>query len=291
MLIIIYLTKLKFGYSLRGGKALKQFVKTIGIAIILPLIYIIIQFILTSIYTFIYVVNNKSSLTLLDSTYLESINKYIDSNLYIIYFLTGVIVVALLFFLMKKTIICYCKFKKISFKSVIYIIIFTVGIAIFMNLFAKLLVLIFPNYKEISNMFLGGRASLLQLLIIIVLTPILEEMLFRGFILGYLRKNHNIIFSVIVQSLIFALVQGNILRNIYVFISGIILGFLYYFTNSLYGCIIFHSLFNFLVILIIPKILNIYPKSLLLLITLSTICVTFPITKLIYKYKKVTIEI
>lgn len=270
---------------------MKEFVKTIGIVIILPLIYITVKFILISICTFIYVVNNKSSLTLLDSTYSESIKEYVNYNLYIIYFLTGVIVVALLFFLMKKTIICYCKFKKIGFKSIVNIIIFTIGISVFMNLFSTLLILIFPNYKEVSNIFLGLHNSILQLFIIIVLTPIFEEMLFRGIILGYLRKNHNIIFSVIVQSLIFALVQGHILRDVYVFISGIILGFLYYFIDSLYGCIIFHSFFNLLGILIIPKILNIYPKSLCLLTFLSIICVIFPITKLIYKYKKIPIEL
>ncbi len=96
---------------------------------------------------------------------------------------------------------------------------------------------------------IGGSA-------IVILAPISEEILVRGFIYGYLRKKLGIISAIFLQSLFFTFLhpdiyfQGLLIKALLgIFISGIILGFLYEKTASLYPGIICHGMINYLAII------------------------------------------
>ena len=78
------------------------------------------------------------------------------------------------------------------------------------------------------------------MIIVILLIPIYEEIIFRYVIFGYLKENYNIVCAVIGQALIFGF-PLNIVQGIYTFLLGIALALIYMYCDSLVGSIILHS--------------------------------------------------
>lgn len=87
--------------------------------------------------------------------------------------------------------------------------------------------------------------NLFGLFAIAVTGPILEEVLFRGAIQGYLmRKFSNPWVGIIIASLIFGIIHLNPIQVFYAFFLGLAFGWLYYRTGSLMPSIIGHVLNN-----------------------------------------------
>lgn len=90
----------------------------------------------------------------------------------------------------------------------------------------------------------------------LVLTPISEEVMDRGFIYGYLRGRVGIALGLILQALFFSLshpsyIYGDAFYLIGMrFLDGLILGILYEATGSIYPSIIFHGMTNYLAIIL-----------------------------------------
>ena len=74
--------------------------------------------------------------------------------------------------------------------------------------------------------------------------PIAEEILIRGFLFNGLQNRHGVIVALIVSTILFALLHFNFGQTLSAIISGAIIGFLYIKTNSLFCCILAHSLYN-----------------------------------------------
>ena len=74
--------------------------------------------------------------------------------------------------------------------------------------------------------------------------PIAEEILMRGFIFTGLQNRYGVIVALIVSTILFALLHFNFGQTISSIISGLILGLLYMKTNSLFCCVLAHSLYN-----------------------------------------------
>jgi len=85
----------------------------------------------------------------------------------------------------------------------------------------------------------------------IVLAPISEEIMIRGFVYGYLRNKLGVSVGLFLQALMFSLLhfKSNIYEISYMLILGLIFGFLYEKAGSLYPSMIFHGAFNFLAFL------------------------------------------
>jgi membrane protease YdiL (CAAX protease family) len=111
-------------------------------------------------------------------------------------------------------------------------------------------------YRHFNYLFLlvtfNGFASL-------VVTPISEEILFRGFIYGYLRKKVGIAIGLLIQAFVFGIVHAitpHGISDILILvvngvIMGLILGLLYEKTSSLLSSLVCHSVFNYLSWLVI----------------------------------------
>lgn len=81
----------------------------------------------------------------------------------------------------------------------------------------------------------------------IIVAPIFEEILCRGIILeGLLLRNKPYI-SIIISSLIFSIMHGNLVQIPNAFFIGVIIGIIYYKTKSLLPCIFAHFTNNFFV--------------------------------------------
>ncbi len=92
-------------------------------------------------------------------------------------------------------------------------------------------------------------------LVLVILGPFSEEIWARGFLYGYLRQKTGIVLAIFLQALFFTLFHPDIYMQGFVitaflgiFISGIILGFLYEKTASLYPGVICHGIINYLAV-------------------------------------------
>lgn len=87
--------------------------------------------------------------------------------------------------------------------------------------------------------------SWLNLIAVCVLVPFVEELTFRGILLGELLRKTNPQIAIILSSLIFGLMHGLSVQIGYALISGIIIGIVYYTTHSMWATVILHGVFNF----------------------------------------------
>ncbi|HOO28155.1 MAG TPA: CPBP family intramembrane metalloprotease [Lachnospiraceae bacterium] len=78
-----------------------------------------------------------------------------------------------------------------------------------------------------------------------ILSPVGEECIFRGVILGYAKENTRFYLANFLQAALFGVFHGNLVQGIYAFLLGLLLGYLVKLSGSVFGGIIFHSALNF----------------------------------------------
>ena len=78
----------------------------------------------------------------------------------------------------------------------------------------------------------------------VVIAPIWEELLMRGILYPYLRRDFGLKAAVVVSSLAFALLHGLGFVLVPTFIGGVFLAALYERTGSLAPCVVAHAVFN-----------------------------------------------
>ncbi|MGH4138444.1 CPBP family intramembrane glutamic endopeptidase [Clostridium sp.] len=79
-----------------------------------------------------------------------------------------------------------------------------------------------------------------------VVAPIYEEIIFRGILLKGMAKKINPTIALVVSSLLFAVVHFNIPQGINAFLLGLVIGFIYLTTQSIYLSIFAHFINNLL---------------------------------------------
>lgn len=85
---------------------------------------------------------------------------------------------------------------------------------------------------------------LLQIVCVVVLTPIAEEIVFRGAVFGFLRGKYSFFFSAVLSSILFGLIHGVGLYTLSTFIMGMFFCLAYEKTNSLLSCVLIHMVNN-----------------------------------------------
>lgn len=78
----------------------------------------------------------------------------------------------------------------------------------------------------------------------VVLAPVLEELLCRGILLESLRARYGVVTALWVSSLFFAVIHLHITLAVNALVIGMILGFVYLRTDSLYATILLHGFNN-----------------------------------------------
>ncbi|HPU63151.1 MAG TPA: CPBP family glutamic-type intramembrane protease, partial [Mobilitalea sp.] len=102
---------------------------------------------------------------------------------------------------------------------------------------------IINNYQNRINFIYGGSFVLLALKLAII-SPISEELVFRGVVLAKTSCLLPFYVANIIQSLLFALLHLNLIQVIYAFPIGILLGYITMMYKSIIPSIIIHILFN-----------------------------------------------
>ncbi len=100
-----------------------------------------------------------------------------------------------------------------------------------------------PSYGEVT----GVVGALIYYFTVAVVPPIAEEFIFRGAILGSLRK-HGDAFAIIISAIFFGLAHGNFLQTPVTFLTGLVLGYITVKSNSIIPAIILHFVNNSLAV-------------------------------------------
>ncbi len=87
--------------------------------------------------------------------------------------------------------------------------------------------------------------SIIYVLSVAIITPVKEEILFRGILYRFLEKRYNFLVSIIISSFIFGILHGGLL--ITATIMGMVFAMLYKKTQSIIPSIILHIVWNLLV--------------------------------------------
>ena len=171
--------------------------------------------------------------------------------------LTGILVplstalpfVAYLFF-RKKDLTEYLKFEKVGFVGGLLCILAGLGVVLLGNYPAIFVSNIFSSFGyDTSSAYISQadslEAILLEIAVVAVLVPFMEEMVFRGVILSSLRK-YGVGFSIVASALVFGLAHMSVSNVVFATIAGLVFGFLYAKTNNLWLTVIVHALNNFI---------------------------------------------
>ena len=115
--------------------------------------------------------------------------------------------------------------------------------------------------RQLAQQLVPPGASLPYIIVAVafagVIVPIAEELLFRGFLITWLRERSNAIVAVIISSLLFSGVHGyfllpesefGIFASIGIFLLGLLLGWLAVWSRSLWPPIVLHMTNNLVVV-------------------------------------------
>lgn len=95
-----------------------------------------------------------------------------------------------------------------------------------------------------------GLNYLILIPVMSIITPIVEEAVFRGYLLRIMTKNNiTPVLAILAQALVFTAVHLSLKNAPVIFIAGLILGFLAYSFHSIVPGIIIHSIFNTLAVI------------------------------------------
>lgn len=98
-------------------------------------------------------------------------------------------------------------------------------------------------YQEASEA-LYTPSLLVQIICLGIITPIMEELIFRGLIFKRIRRIVSAKRAIIASALFFGLYHGNLVQTIYGILCGLLLGYLYEKFGSLKAPIFAHMLMN-----------------------------------------------
>jgi len=85
----------------------------------------------------------------------------------------------------------------------------------------------------------------------VVLAPVVEEMVFRGLLFGWLRERCGTTAGAVLSSIAFAAVHASLTAVVALFLVALLLCALHVRTRSLYPCMLYHSLLNAQTLLLI----------------------------------------
>lgn len=169
----------------------------------------------------------------------------------------GFMVIPLLLFLTarKESFVDRLRIRKLPFPVILSTLVLSLGIIILVDEFDRIASLLFtpPEYlDQLGYMLKFDSFNMAVFLIfgIVVLAPLGEEILFRGFLQKFLEEHwQDVTRAVLVTSLFFAIIHLNPFWLIQIYMLGVILGFLAWRTGSIWAGFILHAANNLVALL------------------------------------------
>lgn len=129
--------------------------------------------------------------------------------------------------------------------NIIYIVVITLLISLALNNIISMtpLVQMSGGYAQANENFYGSTL-ILELIGSAILSPIMEELVFRGIVFGNLRKITSPGTAIFLSAFLFGIVHFNIVQFIYAFLLGIVLALFMYKSGHMYAAMVGHIAAN-----------------------------------------------
>lgn len=193
---------------------------------------------------FLFDMTNKGKENLITT---QSLMEFTSENIVLILLITSVINILFFAFMLKRNNKLNIRLNFGESKIPYILSLILMGISFFM--FSSGIIDMFDltkysdSYETIINSLSSGGV-IINIIAVGIIAPISEELMLRGVIYNNLKKYITPSFAILVQALLFGLMHMNIIQSTYAVIAGLILGYIYEKSNSLFVSSIFHISFN-----------------------------------------------
>lgn len=141
-----------------------------------------------------------------------------------------------------------CRNVRKWWKGMVLIVALATVSSLFFNWIAELMqaAMYSQKYQEIAAV-QYSVPFVLGLLLYGVISPLAEEMLFRGIVYTKCRRVIGVIPGIFMSALLFALLHGNIVQGVYAFVMGLMICGVYERYKSFLAPVLFHAVANMVV--------------------------------------------
>ena len=233
-----------------------KYLKNIIKVLVWPFIFILGQFFIQ--YIFVAIFNKKERIGYSESEFLnyinttqyqDKLNNYINSKTLIIILITMIIFIPLFYNVYKK----YKKENIFKLNDAFIPILLGITISLIYNITLYNL----NNIINFTNIFEPSPLPIVvQIISSGICGPILEELIFRGIVYNKLKTFNKNMTAIMLTSIIFGFIHGNVINAIYTFGVSFILIYLYEKYKTLKAPILMHIFLNTTIILISPLIIK-----------------------------------
>ena len=141
--------------------------------------------------------------------------------------------------------------RKLTLKEWVNVFIISMVASVGLNLLLTVIDLprFSPAYQDAVKT-LYAPPFVQQLLIVGIVCPVFEELLFRGIAFRLLRKTLSFFWAGMISAIIFGLYHGNLVQFVYAGILGVLLAYFYEKYESIVVPVVSHITMNILVLII-----------------------------------------
>lgn len=136
--------------------------------------------------------------------------------------------------------------------DIIFLLLTGIGLSIITSEVDNIFRTFFPVPEYIQSFFMNiltGQSILATLFLVSLMAPLTEEFFFRGIILKGFLENYSLRKAIFISSFFFALYHLNPWQFTGALVGGLVLGWIYYQTGSLFHAVLLHGIFNALPVL------------------------------------------
>ncbi|ASW43274.1 abortive infection protein [Clostridium isatidis] len=229
-----------------------------GYLLLVLVIQVVVSGIAGMVIGFIYAATSLSSGSEVD---ILGIENYIGSSMSIIFILNNIITavtILIIYRVRKKNIKEELQFIKSNNLNMIIAIILGLSIWLFdsgvLSIIqeAGLLAEHFATMEETLSPITQGNMFIV-IISVGIIGPFVEELIFRGLIYKTLIKKFSVLWTIIIQAILFGLFHFNLIQSAYATLMGILLGYAVYKTKSIWPAVLMHIVNN-LASSIIPEL-------------------------------------
>ncbi len=222
------------------------------IKIALPLlVYVGVQLVIQVIfgiysvwYKFRTIENSDSDHALLAYRFLEYTEEYMHNHGLIALFFAGIITLLILFFIRKHGYITGNWQWELPSAKVAGLV---CGLGIFaaggLGRLVTAVTAAVSSYGEVQDSFIKNPL-LFQILTLCIVSPLVEEVIFRDMMYGQLKETMNVVAASVVSALLFGIYHGNLSQGIYGFLLGLLFCFVREYAGTMIAPVLFHMSCN-----------------------------------------------
>lgn len=189
-----------------------------------PILYVVVQFGILLIWAMFFNINHE----------MTSFNEFLSKNYIYLVLTMGLVFIPLL----SKNY----KHKDSSLKLKPTIICIVVGISL--SIIYNTIIYYLNSLCHFTNLYDGNINILSSIVGTVLIGPVIEELIFRGLIYNELKEKYPVMKSILITTILFAIMHANIVQVIYTFAMGFIFIYVYEKTNNLKSSILLHMASN-----------------------------------------------